>query len=285
MHWELKEKLNYQKDCTDALCFISGEKSGKLLSVAPHWHDELEIVLCGVSGDLLFEGRHIFYDSGDIICIPGGAVHSYTSNEKGCYRVILINPQHLYNIGGSLADNIAEKLFTGKICLPPLLAKKSEGYDELLQCLKKIVYSYETNNVLRIRAAIFTLLSVLYEQSSGKREVNDGYLLIRSAMDFMLSKLSEKITVDQIAKALSVSKYHFIRLFEKYCGMSPISWLIRLRLEKSLIFLQQGESVTTAAFACGFNNLSYYIRKFKEFYGSTPKSVTPSKSKEIPKMI
>jgi AraC-like DNA-binding protein len=61
-------------------------------------------------------------------------------------------------------------------------------------------------------------------------------------------------------------------LFKEIAGVSPIQYLIGLRLKKACDLLEHSsKSVLEIALDCGFENISYFIRKFKEVKGCTPK--------------
>ncbi len=64
---------------------------------------------------------------------------------------------------------------------------------------------------------------------------------------------------------------------------SVIQYLISYRLERAChLLLHTTESVTDIALNCGFENISYFIRKFREFTKETPKEYRSNH--QIPKI-
>ncbi len=62
------------------------------------------------------------------------------------------------------------------------------------------------------------------------------------------------------------------RFFREIAGVSPIRYLISYRLERACsLLVHTTQSVTDIALECGFENISYFIRKFREEKGCTPK--------------
>ena len=60
-------------------------------------------------------------------------------------------------------------------------------------------------------------------------------------------------------------------------GRTPIEYLKIYRIEKaSKKLLNTDEAVTDIAFSCGFNDLSYFIKTFKEL-----KNITPAQYRKI----
>ncbi|MCV2401855.1 helix-turn-helix domain-containing protein [Marinomonas sp. C2222] len=67
-----------------------------------------------------------------------------------------------------------------------------------------------------------------------------------------------------------MSKYHFLRCFRDYFGMTPHRYWQNHRLSKARQALETGMSISDAAYTFGFNDLSYFNRCFKPVFGMTP---------------
>ena len=67
-----------------------------------------------------------------------------------------------------------------------------------------------------------------------------------------------------------VSKYHLLRLFKKYYGLTPRQYLIDKRIENSKTHLINGMSVTETCFAVGFESLGTFSTLFKTKTGKSP---------------
>lgn len=78
------------------------------------------------------------------------------------------------------------------------------------------------------------------------------------------------------AKLCEISYTYFKKLFKQKHNLAPIQYVTRLRLERSAELLITGHySVTEVAEACGFENVFYFSRKFKEHYGVSPTNYSP----------
>src|SRR5512139_1909530 len=53
------------------------------------------------------------------------------------------------------------------------------------------------------------------------------------AVCFIEENLGEDVTLDGIAGAANMSKYHFTRVFKRQIGMSPMSFVSHLRIERA----------------------------------------------------
>ena len=76
-----------------------------------------------------------------------------------------------------------------------------------------------------------------------------------------------------LTEALSLEHSHdrksyIIRLFRKNTGHTPTEYVNSMRIEPAKDLLQT-KSITDAAFVCGFNNLSYFLKVFRQYTGET----------------
>jgi AraC-like DNA-binding protein len=70
---------------------------------------------------------------------------------------------------------------------------------------------------------------------------------------------------------LNLNKLSFY--FQQIYGQTINKYVLKLKLEKARSLLSQDRNrftVTAVANEVGFNNTSYFIRKFREAYGETP---------------
>lgn len=106
------------------------------------------------------------------------------------------------------------------------------------------------------------------EQRNQKAEYSE---YIRQAVSFMETYYGENITMEDILKEIPVSKYHFIRLFSRTMGVTPYSYLMVYRMNKSKELLRTtGLPVSEIAAQCGFLDTSNFIAQFKKRTGQKP---------------
>ncbi|MEX0359439.1 MAG: helix-turn-helix domain-containing protein [Allomuricauda sp.] len=68
----------------------------------------------------------------------------------------------------------------------------------------------------------------------------------------------------------AVSKYHLLRLFKRYYGLTPSQYVTDKRIGKAKEHLKDGMSVTQTCFAVGFQSLGSFSTLFKRKTGKTP---------------
>ena len=73
-----------------------------------------------------------------------------------------------------------------------------------------------------------------------------------------------------VAKTLFISERNFQRKFKTITQRSFMEYLIEVKLEKACELLISGSKVADAAFDSGFNDPSYFSKRFKRHYGLSP---------------
>lgn len=78
------------------------------------------------------------------------------------------------------------------------------------------------------------------------------------------------INLDLLAQIGFTSKYHLIRVFRKYYGVTPRQYLITKRIEAAKRNLKAGKSVTDTCYTIGFESINSFSNLFKAKTGIPP---------------
>lgn len=93
------------------------------------------------------------------------------------------------------------------------------------------------------------------------------------AVALMRRRLTEPLTLGEIAAAAGLSPFHFARQFKAATGHPPHEYLVRLRVDRAQELLRtHGRRWTMAAIAqeSGFSDQSHLARQFRRVLGVTP---------------
>ena len=94
---------------------------------------------------------------------------------------------------------------------------------------------------------------------------------IRRARSFLRENLHKTLSLAEIAAEAGLSRYHFLRLFQRQTGETPHRYLTRLRIEQGREELQRGSAtVGEIAARCGFANPASFSNAFRRETGCTP---------------
>ncbi|MEM1322372.1 MAG: AraC family transcriptional regulator [Bacteroidota bacterium] len=80
----------------------------------------------------------------------------------------------------------------------------------------------------------------------------------------------QAINLNLLAHLQFTSKYHLLRVFKKYYGITPRQYLINKRIEKAKKMLKSGKSVSDTCYAVGFESINSFSNLFKAKTGMPP---------------
>jgi AraC family transcriptional regulator len=93
----------------------------------------------------------------------------------------------------------------------------------------------------------------------------------RRCLELMQERLSEDISLDELAAEAQLSPFHFARMFKESVGVPPRVYLTRLRLERACELLETTNlPVTEIAFEVGYSSNQVLARLFVKHRHMTP---------------
>lgn len=102
---------------------------------------------------------------------------------------------------------------------------------------------------------------------------------IRKTLDYICDNLHRKITVEELAENVNLNRSYLSVLFKKEIGKSIQNYVLEKRLETAENMLIHSEfSCSEISQALYFSSQSYFIKRFKEKNGITPKEYREKKS-------
>ncbi|MEP7343097.1 MAG: AraC family transcriptional regulator [Acidobacteriota bacterium] len=97
---------------------------------------------------------------------------------------------------------------------------------------------------------------------------------VEAAKTYLASRISECITLDDVARAVHASPFHLARIFQQRTGVPVHRYLTFLRLRASLERLADGaDDLTMLALELGFSSHSHFTDTFRREFGRTPSDV------------
>lgn len=94
---------------------------------------------------------------------------------------------------------------------------------------------------------------------------------LRYLRGHMFSHLREEWTVERMAQELGLSQSRFFTVYKSFYGISPVSDLIRARMNSAKNMLLYSERrIEEIAVLLGYQNVTHFIRQFKKENGYSP---------------
>ena len=133
---------------------------------------------------------------------------------------------------------------------------------------------------------VYDLLAIMLGATCDASAIADGRGVRAARMKMIKGDIARHLThaglsVNTVAARHKVSPRYVQRLFDE-CGSTFTEYVIERRLERAHRLLSdprhRDRTLTTIAFAVGFNDLSYFQRRFRRRYGATPSDLRPKVS-------
>ncbi|MCL2033112.1 MAG: response regulator [Oscillospiraceae bacterium] len=94
---------------------------------------------------------------------------------------------------------------------------------------------------------------------------------VRDALLFIHFHFTEKITLDDVAKAVNLNRNYLCRLFKQETGVSMFAYLNDLRMKKAAALIEAGDTyMRGVAAAVGIDDQFYFARVFKKYHKVPP---------------
>lgn len=207
-----------------------------------------------ITGEIAYtlNGKTHISNKNTIIFLPKGA--SYTLN---CYK------PGKFTLVNFLCDD--------RFVLDDFLEVPISDPDGFLHIFKLMedLYLFETpSRGFELMSLFYSMLSKLCTDAEKKR----SYPIIKAGMEYMEKNLSNpELSNESIAKSAKVSEIYFRKLFKRQFGLTPHAYIQQIRINKAKSMLENGTAnIEKICSDCGYNNVYYFFKVFKEKTGYTP---------------
>lgn len=262
----------------DTLIINYFESSIKNDMKVQHYHDTLELYLqtCGE--------RYLFLSDicytlrpGDLYLLKPFELHYTESREADYYGRYLLNfseEQLSLLLTPQERKSLMRKLDSG---VYHLTASQFNTVRGLFRHIKetdrasgllapKLQYTYVFQLLME--------LSHLLKESPGQRESVEASNIrpeLTDAIHYLNSHYQEQLSLDSVAEAVHMSKYHFSRLFHRATGATFLQYLNNIRLTKvHRLLLETRLPLTEIAKRTGFTSAAQLSRVFSGVYHASP---------------
>ncbi|RLD10614.1 MAG: hypothetical protein DRI44_05625 [Chlamydiae bacterium] len=263
-------------------CEIDELVNAPLMPMHTHNFDELVFILGGSAVHIIDDEEYPII-RGDVFVVRGNHKHGY-GNEKNLHIVNILYQRDFFeslkvefsDLPGFNALFVHEPLYRKKHKFKSKLHLNSQQLRKISQFLKSM--SEEQNNnwagTAAINEHIFTIIviNVCKFFLEVKSQQPKTLFKISAAIDFIEQNFRKPISNDQLSNIADMTQGSFRYSFKKITGLSPIDYLIRLRIERAADAMAKNSQmrVIDAAFKVGFENSAYFTKKFKKIIGMTP---------------
>lgn len=252
--------------------------------VSRHWHNYIELLHI-VKGTYQIEinlQEHTLHP-GDLCFLNSGEPHQITAlTPDTIHDAILFDPQILdFSYEDEWEATYTAPFLTQSLILKNILHPTDTGYHDIVTLFQKILHyglTQAPNWYPLCKLSLlewFLLIGTHHLLLPAEKVLSAANIRkitrYKTIISYMEKHYQEPLTLQKLADLIPCNSQYLCRFFREIAGVSPMQYLISYRLERaSYLLLHTTQSVTEIALDCGFENISYFIRKFREAKGTTP---------------
>tara|TARA_B110000483_G_scaffold214732_1_gene264792 strand:+ start:37 stop:786 length:750 start_codon:yes stop_codon:yes gene_type:complete len=132
---------------------------------------------------------------------------------------------------------------------------------------------YITNKlpVFSRKAKVIGVMGII-RSHAGTHDHNPSYSRIAPAVEYLREHFRDKISIENLAKVAGLSSRQFGRCFAEAYGISPQTFLIKMRVQAACELLRNSnDELADIAMSLGFYDQSSFTLQFRKHMGQTPR--------------
>lgn len=228
-------------------------------------HDDNLLIYCTEGhGHLEVAGHQFRVDAGDLLLLPSGTPHRYSSDEKQPWTV------HWVHYAGPLAEAFRQHMDFGEGHL------RNVGRDSRLMVdfsglLTVRQTGFRTEALVHVSNRLRQLLAAVSLCREGRPSRDN--LSLDVIHGYMQDHLGERITLQELANLTGLSPAHFATRYRKLTGVAPIQHFLHLKVEQACQLLDTTDlSLLAISNELGYDDSYYFSRLFKKVMGQSPRN-------------
>lgn len=101
---------------------------------------------------------------------------------------------------------------------------------------------------------------------------HNSVAVVEKAKAYIEENMASDLSLNMVAERVFMSPQYLSKIFKEHIGMNFSEYVAKVRMDKAAeLLLKENLSVENIAAMVGYNTPHYFIKKFKERYGVTPK--------------
>ncbi len=265
------------------LCFTNHQDE-ETAQHSPHTHDFYELILCTRgAGRQLFAGRKLPIHVLDIYFFPPGVSHTSFCEEGESFDLIVLyfNEEYLNGIREDNHEMISVvSNLTDMVREEPRLRLSEKGTLQAEQLLRKLLAEHKRRDsgfFIACRYIVWRLFLTFLRDTNLNNSLSlsipspNHSQTMEQVVQFLHANYGMQISIQDLMDISNLSRSHFHASFKRFTGRTCIDYLNSIRISAVCRLLENSEqSVTDAAYRCGFQNLSHFYQVFRRETGLTP---------------
>ena len=259
---------NHESIKKNKLCPFKLVKSYETTAVPCNWHKNIEMLLIiEGEGNIQYSTESLKLAADDIIIINSGILHRPYSDTGISYYYLIIDDTFCSENGIDVIEFTFEKKFRSD--------ETRHKFEDIITKMGEYEECQNPISIVGLRSAVLALLTDLCtnhaftsRKNSSQTSASEEY--VKRVLEHINKNYTDSICLESLAELCGITKFHLAREFKKHTGQTVFTYINTLRCQNAEHCISNGMSVTEAAYASGFDSLSYFSRTYKKRMGTPP---------------
>lgn len=254
------------------------------MGVPWHWHDELEaLVVESGTACAAANGTTCIVEQGEGFFVNTGVLHGvWPEGEEVCrLRSLVFHPRL---VGGGVDSILWQKYLEPLLsdpCRPFVHFANAGGWEreasQAVQDAWQICVAEGEGFEFEVRERLSRLIFLLFQNCPAAEKIPTEKVLrdgerIKAMLQYIQEHYGEELTLTKIAQSAAVSENECLRCFRNMIGSTPIQYVKQMRIQRAAELLAATDrKISDIGGSCGFQEMSYFAKTFRELKGCTPK--------------
>lgn len=218
------------------------------------------------SGFYVVDGKRYEVGRNQYFILPIGKPHEYGATEGHHWTIYWVHfrgkAAHVFAEGAATPQSI-------NVTMQSRISERINIFEEILTTL----HLGDGIEDLRYASSLLAhfLASMRYLEQFRRAKTEEERDIVEQAIHYMRENIEQHITMDEVLRYVGYSQSHFSTVFKKKTGVSPITYINRLKIEHACRLLRTTDmKVNQICYKVGIEDALYFSRLFSKIMNMSP---------------
>lgn len=218
------------------------------------------------SGFYVVDGKRHEVGRNQYFILPIGKPHEYGATEGHHWTIYWVHfrgkAAHVFAEGAATPQSI-------NVTMQSRISERINIFEEILTTL----HLGDGIEDLRYASSLLAhfLASMRYLEQFRRAKTEEERDIVEQAIHYMRENIEQHITMDEVLRYVGYSQSHFFTVFKKKTGVSPITYVNRLKIEHACRLLRTTDmKVNQICYKVGIEDALYFSRLFSKIMNMSP---------------
>lgn len=225
-------------------------------------------------------GKKYAIEKNQYIIIPSNEPYSFGADENNPWTIYWLHFRGKMSMGFFPSQPAPTSILPGD---HSRLQDRTQLFEEIYSCFSM---GYIKEYMIYSSMCLYMFLGSflwLEQYRHYKIPSHKEYPFSSRVVHYMQENIENNLTLEQLSAYFKYSPSHFSMLFQKETGVSPISFFIRLKMQKACQYIELTNlKLNEIAIRLGFEEPAYFSRIFTKVMGISPSAYRKKESEHSP---